>query len=376
LFALLAAASFATLLWQWGMAALYPVHRRAAVSASGPPVTVLKPLKGREPQTEACLRSWFEQEYDAPAQILFGVASEDDPVCPLVRRLLEQYPGRDAQLVVCGEKLGANAKVSSLIQLQRVARHGVLVISDADVKVARDFLTQLSAALAAPGVGLVNCLYALANPATPAMRWEAVAINADFWSQVLQSRALGPLDFALGAVMALRRESLEAMGGFTVLADYLADDFQLGNRLAKAGLRVILSPLVAECWSGPMTWRQVWDHQLRWARTIRFSKPLPYALSIISNPTIWPLAWLLASPDSRTAWIILGMLAARALAAQDLQRRLIRRWPGTPYMALLKDLLGLAIWICSWFGSQVQWRGTRFQVLPGGKLRALGAVTK
>jgi ceramide glucosyltransferase len=374
LFALLALASFGTLLWQWALAVRFPLHRRDPAPDFHPPLTVLKPLKGCEPDTETCLRSWFEQEYPGPIQYLFGVARADDPVCDLVRRLMAQYPDREAQLAVCGETLGANAKVSTLIQLERAARHELVVISDADVRIERDFLTSLVAPLQDAGVGLVNCLYALANPSNAAMGWEAVAINADFWSQVLQSQSLTPLDYALGAVMATRRECLEKIGGFTVLADYLADDYQLGNRVFRAGYRVVLSPLVAECWSAPMSWRQVWDHQLRWARTIRISKPVPYALSIIGNPTVWPLGWLLAVRTPEAGLIVLAALTVRMVLGQHLQRRLLQHWPPQPQMVVVKDLLNLAIWLCSWIGHEVLWRGTRFRILPGGRLLPLPAA--
>jgi len=367
----LAVTSFATMLWQWGLAALCPLHRRQATPAEQPAITLLKPLKGVEPDTEMCLRSWFEQDYHASVQLLFGVASAEDPVCAVVRRLLVEYPRHDAQLVICGKPFGANAKVSTLVHLQTLVRHEVIVISDADVKVAADFLGQLAGALAVSGVGLVNCLYALANPATPAMHWEAVAINADFWSQVLQSRSLSPMDYALGAVMAVRREALDKIGGFAALVDYLADDYHLGNRLHRAGYRVELSPLVAECWSAPMTWRQVWGHQLRWARTIRHSKPLPYALSLISNATLWPLVWLAVAPSPKTSFLVLGMLLARMLMAEHLQHRLTHRWSIYPVMAWVKDILNFAIWLFSWSGNEVVWRGIRFQVLPGGKLLPL-----
>ena len=366
---LLALASFATLLWQWVLAVRFPPHRRGPAPAFAPAITIVKPLKGCESDTETCLRSWLEVEYPGPLQYLFGVARADDPVCALVSRLLSQYPHRDARLVICGEKLGANAKVSTLTQLQRDARHEILAVSDADVRIEKDLLAHLVAPLDDPRVGLVNCLYALANPTTLAMRWEAVAINADFWSQVLQSQFLEPLDYALGAVMAVRRRSLEQIGGFAVLADYLADDYQLGHRVSQAGYRVVLSPLVAQCWSGPMTWRQVWNHQLRWARTIRCSKPFPYALSLVSNPTVWPLCWFLAVPTPAVGLTVLLCLAVRVGLGQDLQRRLVRHWPPHPLMVLVKDVLNLAIWLGSWMGNEVQWRGTHFRILPGGKLR-------
>src|SRR6185437_14357220 len=125
------------------------------------------------------------------------------------------------------------------------------------------FLVNAVAPLQSAEVGLVNCFYRLANPTTVAMRWEALAINADFWSQVLQGRSLQPLDFALGAVMTTRREQLKKIGGFEALADYLADDFQLGNRIARAGSRIALCPVVVDCLSASMNWQEAWAHQLR-----------------------------------------------------------------------------------------------------------------
>src|SRR5437667_10290840 len=138
----------------------------------------------------------------------------------------------------------------------RLAKHDVFVISDADVLVPPDFLTNLVAPLQTAGetLGLINCFYRLANPTTLAMQWEAVAINADFWSQVLQAQSLKPIDFALGAVMVTGRKQLQEIGGFAALVDCLADDYQLGNRLARRGYGIVISPVVVECWSAPMGW--------------------------------------------------------------------------------------------------------------------------
>ena len=209
---------------------------------------------------------------------------------------MQKFPGSDAQLVVCGPLLGTNAKVSQLMEVECLAKHDLLIISDADVRVPPDLLANIIAPLQQPKVGLVNCFYRLANPTTLAMQWEAIAVNADFWSQVLQSQSLKPIDFALGAVMALPRKQLAEIGGFKALVDCLADDYQLGNRIARRGYRIALSPVVVECWSAPMDWLAVWKHQLRWARTIRVCQPVPYFFSILSNATLWPLLWLLAEP--------------------------------------------------------------------------------
>ena len=293
--AALALLSFALALWQWVAARRFPLHRRVTDLSFAPAITLLKPLKGCDATTVESLQSWFNQNYAGQIQILFGVADASDPVCKIVRELIEKNPGRDAQLVVCAESPGANGKVSTLIQLERLVKHPLILVSDADVRVPPDFLANIVAPLRDPKTGLVNCFYRLANPATTAMRCEAVAINADFWSQVLQSTNLKPLDFALGAAMLTRRKLLEEIGGFAALANCLADDYQLGHRIAQRGHRIALCPVVVECWDAPMNWRDVWKHQLRWARTIRVCQPVPYFFSILSNATLWPLLWLIAS---------------------------------------------------------------------------------
>jgi ceramide glucosyltransferase len=357
--AALALLSLALALWQWLAARRFPLHRRVTDFSFAPAITLLKPLKGCDATTAESLQSWFNQNYPGQIQILFGVADAGDPVCPIVRELIEKNPGRDAQLVVCAESLGANGKVSTLIQLERLAKHPLILVSDADVRVPPDFLANIAAPLRDPKTGLVNCFYRLANPATAAMRCEAIAINADFWSQVLQSASLKPLDFALGAVMLTRRNLLEEIGGFSALANCLADDYQLGHRIAKKGHRIALCPVVVECWDAPMNWRDVWKHQLRWARTIRVCQPVPYFFSILSNATLWPLLWLLASPVlSKTLCAPLAALALllmRIIIAQNLQRRFSpsRDNLAPPWLVPVKDLLQAAVWLGAFLGSKV-----------------------
>jgi ceramide glucosyltransferase len=407
----LAALSFVLLIWQWLAARRFPLHERNAghplgtkeISPSNAPnrtspfppgVTLLKSLKGADAATEDCLRSWFAQDYNGTVQILFGVASAEDPVCGLVKKLTQEFPTRDVRLVICQPFPGANAKVSKLAELEPLAKHELLVISDADVRVPPDFLVNAIAPLREPGIGLVNCFYYLANPSTLAMQWEAVAINADFWSQVLQSQTLKPLDFALGAVMLTRRERLAEIGGFKSLADCLADDYQLGNRIARQGHRIVLCPIVVECWDPPMTWRAVWKHQLRWARTIRVCQPAPYFFSILSNAGFWALVLLVFGlvETIRTShlhfssdryvfdvWNLnlhIGLLCgglfiiARMGIASDLQRRLTQTSSHRRYFWLVpvKDLLQAAIWLCSFLGNRIEWRGQVFKLRRDGTL--------
>ena len=372
--AVLAWLSFALALWQWVAARRFTLHRRVTDLSFAPAITLLKPLKGCDATTAESLQSWFNQNYAGPAQILFGVADASDPVCTIVRELIEKNPGRDAQAVVCAESPGANGKVSTLVQLVRLAKHELILVSDADVRVPPDFLANVVAPLRDPQTGLVNCFYRLANPATTAMRCEAVAINADFWSQVLQSTNLKPPDFALGAAMLTRRKLLEEIGGFAALVNCLADDYQLGHRIAQCGQRIALCPVVVECWDAPMNWCEVWKHQLRWARTIRVCQPVPYFFSILSNATLWPLLWLIASLVwSQTLCaplIAVGCLLIRMVLAQNLQRRFMqsRDHIAPPWLAPVKDLLQAAIWMGAFLGNTVEWRGQKMRLRRDGTL--------
>jgi len=359
--------------WQWLAARRFPLHQKIA-SDFIPGVSILKPLKGCDDTTAASLASWLQQLYAGEMEIIFGVADASDPVCEVVRRLMAEFPGCRAQLVVCDPLNGANAKVAKLVQLERLAAYDLILICDADVRVPADFLGSFVAPLRDEHYALVNCFYRFANPTTTAMAWEALAINADFWSQVLQSQSLKPLDFALGAAILVRRKALEEIGGFAALANCLADDYQLGRRVAGKGHRIALCPVVVECWEAPQDWAQVWKHQLRWARTIRVCQPGPYFLSILSNASFWPVLWLVASlgagdfvhaPLGAGAFLLLRMVQAR-----DLQRRFTpqRKLISPFWLAPVKDFLQLALWLAAFFGGSIEWRGNKMKVLRDGTL--------
>ena len=397
IFAALAFLSFALALWQFFAAQQFPLHKRIARPDFTPAISILKPLKSCDETSAASLESWFNQNYSGQTQILFGIADANDPVCKIVQELLQENSSRDAQLVVCAENLGANAKVSTLAQLEKLAKHGLILISDADVRVPPNFLANFVVPLRDEKTGLVNCFYRLANPATTAMQREAVAINADFWSMVLQSQTLKPLDFALGAAILLRRKNLEEIGGFTSLTNCLADDYQLGHRIFKNGHRIALCPVIVECWDAPMSWHDVWKHQLRWARTIRVCQPLPYFFSILSNATLWPLLWLAAALFKLLVMIIqntqfdffrsfaikitllegmmaaIALLLARIVLVQNLQRRFTpeRKLISPFWLVSVKDLLQAVIWFCAFAGNTVEWRGRKMKLRRDGTLEAI-----
>ena len=393
--------SLALLLWQWLAARRFPLHQRlppnsqsSTLNPFAPALTLLKPLKGCDDTTADSLRSWFRQNYSGQIQIIFGVADADDPACKIIQQLLAENPNCDGQLIVCEKLVGANAKTAKLAQLEKLAKYDLILVSDADVRVPADFLANFVAPLRNEKTGLVNCFYRLANPTTTAMQWEAVAINADFWGQVLQSQSLKPLDFALGAAILIRRKNLEEIGGFKSLANCLADDYQLGHRIAKSGHRIALCPVVVECWDAPADWRGVWKHQLRWARTIRVCQPLPYFFSILANATLWPLLWLVTSLIELSAiidhstqmdffrgcqikimllegmMIATALLLARIVIAQNLQLRFTaeRKLASPFWLVPVKDILQAALWLAAFAGNTVEWRGRKMKLRRDGTL--------
>ena len=357
--------------WQWIAAQRFPLHRRSPVNPWCPPVTLLKPVRDADPHLAACLESWLTQDYPGPVECLFAVHSPDDPACEVIRHVLARHPGREARLVLCPEHTGPNAKVAKLAHLESLAQHPILVISDADVLAPSDLLRQVVPPLQDSAVGLVNCFYRLANPTTSALRCEAVGINADFWSQVLQSRSLQEQRFALGAVMAVRKSDIAAIGGLRGLVHHLADDYQLGQRIHSLGRKIVLCAVPVDCWAPPAGWATAWSHQLRWNRTIRVCQPLPYFFSILGNATLWSLIHLCGALEARqTLWPAIAGMVWRSSIGQLLYARMCaapQRWIA-PWWIWIKDLQAGLLWIAAFLGNRIVWRGDRFSVGTDGRL--------
>lgn len=367
--------------WQRLAARSFPLHQAVGTAKNLPPVTLLKPLKGCDEHTAECLRSWLTQNYPAPVQVLFGIVDEADPVRPVVQDLLAQFPQLEARLVVCPLSLGPNPKVSTLMQLEPLIDHEAVVISDADVMVPPGYLAEAMTILHRDGVGLVNSFYRYANPHNRAMWLEAIAVNADFWSQVCQSNSLRTMKFALGAVMGLRRQTLRAIGGLQVLADYLADDNRLGALVHRAGRRIELTRSVVDCYARPETFRQMWAHQLRWARTIRACEPVPYFLSGLTHWPLWYGGFVVsalchpAPAGPAGALALLGLCCwLRDATARSNWRQLVGSALPAAHRPGIgeRDLFGVAWWLLAFLGNTITWHGRRYRVRRGGRLELIG----
>lgn len=362
--------------WSYQFLALISLWRffRSSQSTSpvgtGPGITVFKPLKGLEPQSRECLASFLTQDYH-PYQVLFGVREPDSPVVALLRELCAAHPGCAAEIVICPENLGLNPKISTLRQLLPWARYDLFVIADADVWVGPDYLAQVAAAFREPGVGLVSCPYRAGSSRTLGAAFEGLTIAADFIPSVATAALVEGIRFALGATMALTRQALDASGGLAPLADFLADDYQLGFRVAQTGLQVRVLPYVVETHNPEMSFRAYLAHQLRWARTYRVCRPGGYLAYGITHALVFSLLLLGAAGLASWAWgAVAATLAWRAAVAGFSEKLCLRGELSWPAFALLplKDLLAFGLWLASFLGNRVSWGGRAYRVTREGRL--------
>ena len=349
----------------------------AAAPAPPPPVTVLKPLCGAEPGLEHSLRSFCEQDYAGGVQIVFGVQHPADPALAVLAGLKRDYPRLDLTVVVDSTRHGASAKVSNLINMMRVARHDWLVLADSDVCVPPGYLTAVAAPLADPTVGIVTCPYrGIPRPGL----WSqlgALFINDWFMPSVRVAALFGSRAFAFGATIALRRDALEAIGGFRAIADQLADDYRLGELTRSRGQRTVLSDVVVDTWVDEPTLRQLVQHGLRWLRTIRVVRPGGYALSAVTfSVPVALFGCVLADGAELARWLLAATVLLRVLlhlathAPGPAGSAAPRRWSQL-WAVPLADGLGFALWCGAFVTREVQWRQGRYRVARDGSVQPI-----
>lgn len=345
-------------------------RKKGQPGTNTPPLTVLKPLKGKDENTYDNLRSFIAQDYPR-FQVIFGVADENDPVIETVRRLMAEFPGVETELVISGREIGVNRKVSNLVNMHELSKHDIIVVADGDMRVGPGYLRAVAGGFSDPAVGMVTCPYRGAYPVDAGSALEALTIDTDFLPSVAVAERLEGLSFALGATMAARREALDAIGGFTALADYLADDYQFGNKIKKAGYKLLLSWYVVDSIQGRESIRGYFSHQLRWGRTYRACRPKGYFLSVLTKGTAFSVMFLLASGFDGLGWTVFGAgLAIRYVQAAYLEAAYIKGPGVLRYLWLLplKDMLSFVIWALSFTGSTVKWKGASFRIDREGRM--------
>ena len=339
-----------------------------------PPVSILKPVRGADPHAYECFRSHCLVDYPE-YEIIFGVHDPADPAVALVERLKQEFPQRRIELVVCPRALGTNRKVSNLIQMLPAACYDHLLVNDGDIRVPSDYLQRIMPPLADAKVGLVTALYRAVAGSTLGSKLEALSIS-DFASAVVVSYgSRRHFHYGFGSTLAFPRRVLEQVGGFDALADYLADDHQIGTLIAQAGYGIVVSDLVVETILPDYSLRDFWDHQLRWARTVRDASPRGNLGLALVFGVQWAAVAVIAAAGAVWALALFAVAYAARIAAQLVTALGVCHDSATPrrlWLLPLRDLQAMLVWAAAFAGRTVVWRGDRFLLKHGRLLRNRG----
>jgi ceramide glucosyltransferase len=327
-------------------------------------ISILKPVYGGDPGFYEAIRSHAVQQYPE-FEILFGASRADDPARKVVEQLIREFPSLRIRWLHCTQA-APNAKAGILMDLAREARYPLMIVNDSDITVPAGYLTDVTAPLLDPAIGLVTCLYRAEAHDWPS-RFEALGIATDFAPSTLVAPLVGVSEFGLGSTLAFRRADLDAIGGFAAVAEYLADDYQLGRKIHLLGRTNLISNVVVSTRLSAGSWAAAWRHQLRWARTIRCSRPGGYA----GLPVTFAILWAIVAALCGAWWTALALVAIR-FAMAFTAGWLVLRSPDVLkycYSIPLRDLWGVTVWGAGLFGNTVEWRGRHLRLDREGRIR-------
>jgi ceramide glucosyltransferase len=321
-------------------------------------------------------KSFFLQEYPE-YEILFCVNDLGDPAVPLVRRLADEFPTRSLRLLSDAPQVGSNRKVNNLALLAREAKYELLVQSDGDVRVERNYLREIAAPFERAKTGVVSCFYRGVAQENVWAEMEALGASTDFSAGVLMADWMEGVTFALGASVATTKSWLTKIGGYAALANVLADDYEIGNRVAKAGGRVMVSREVVETMYAAMPFGKFWEHQIRWARTVRLCRPASYIGLLFTHGLPWALVGVMASRSVLgaaaffSAYVVLRLGLAWTVGVWGLHDETARRkWWLVPF----RDAVHFAVWLGSFFSNRITWGDLEFRLSANGEMAAIASV--
>ncbi|WP_395333053.1 bacteriohopanetetrol glucosamine biosynthesis glycosyltransferase HpnI [Novosphingobium sp. BL-8H] len=344
------------------------LHGKADAYPGNEGVTILKPLHGWEPRLIDNLESFIAQDHAGPIQLLCGVQRSDDPAITAVRTLQARHPTLRIDLVIGAARHGANGKISNLVNMMTEAAHDTLILSDSDMAVGRNYLSGVLAPLGQPGTGAVTCLYRGRGDAGFWSRLAATGSSYQFLPNLAFAKAHGMAAPCMGSTIALRRETLDAIGGFGRFADVLADDHAIGQAVERLGLSVAMPPILLTHAFTDAGFGDLWRHELRWAATVRGLAPAGYAGSIVTLPLPLALLALPFHPAPALATVIASVIVRLCT------KRVADRHAGAAsapfWMLPLRDTLNFAIFFASFFVRSIDWRGSALTMLSDGRVQA------
>jgi ceramide glucosyltransferase len=332
-----------------------------------PPVSVLKPVRGVDFASHENFASFCRQNYP-DYEILFCVNEMSDPAVPVIQQVMAEFPQRRIRILSGALQIGTNRKVNNLALLTKEARHEYLVQSDGDVRGGPNYLKNVIASFADPAVGLVSCFYrGIAQPGLPA-ELEAIGAASDFFAGALVADWLEGVTFALGASVATTKSWLRKIGGYEAFANFLADDYEIGNRVHKAGGKVLLSHEVVWTIYPALSFREFWEHQVRWVRTVRLVRPASFFGLIVTHGLPWAIAAALVAP---TAWIsgaylvaylLLRLAVAWVVGVRGTHDDVVRR---KLWLVPLRDAIHFVVWLAGFASNRVRWGGIEYEIHEG-----------
>jgi ceramide glucosyltransferase len=332
-----------------------------------PPVSLLKPVYGTDFGSYENFSSFCRLDYP-DYEILFAVNNDSDAAVPLIKRVAAEFPQRRIRLISGAAQAGANRKVNNLMAMAREARHQILVLTDGDVRVGRDYLREVVAPFADAKIGAVTSFYRAIAEKNLGAELEAVGAASDFFAGVLMAEWMEGMNFALGASVATTKQWVAKIGGFEAIADMHSDDYELGYRIAKAGGTVLLSREAVWTMYPAQSVRGFWDHQVRWARTIRLSRPWSFAGLIFTHGLPWALLAALVAPENwigaayLLAYVVLRFVMAWTVGVWGVRDDVLRR---KIWLVPLRDAIYFAVWVASFASKRIVWRGREFTMQKG-----------
>jgi ceramide glucosyltransferase len=350
-------------------------ERARKLSDYTPPVSVLKPVRGVDFGSYENFASFCRQDYP-DFEILFAVSDDRDPAFPVIQRLISDFPKRRIRLLVGAEHLGANRKVNKLARLAHEAQHDVLVLTDGDVRVGPNYLRKVVAPLADPKTGAVTSFYRGIAEKNLGAELEAIGASSDFFAGVLMAGWTEGISFALGASIATSREWLKKIGGFEAMADTLADDYELGHRIAEAGGQILLSDETVWTMYPGQSARGFWNHQLRWARTVRLCRPLSYMGLLFTQGLPWVVLACVVAPEKwiagayLIAYLILRFAMAWTVGVWGVGDEILRR---RIWLVPLRDAIHFVVWLASFASNRVKWGSEEYVIRRGRMVPVAGA---
>lgn len=337
-----------------------------------PPISILKPINGIENGIYENFVSYCNQDYPA-YQVVFGLSNSKDPAIDIVRKVMNTFPQKDIKLVICNDGIGANPKVNNLINMYKEAKYDIILTNDSDTRVSNDYLRRVVSPLRDQDIGLVTCVYRENITNNIASIIESISINHDLLPSIMVAQKIENLSYAFGVTIATRRYILDNIGGFEELADYLAEDFHLGEKIYRAGYKLCLSDYIVDVVPEERDFVNFFSHQLRWAKTIRACRPKGYFFSaFFKYGLLSSLAYLLISAFSTFSIILfLIFLSVRVISASVISHKYTKDRKLTLLFLPINDIISFVIWCMSFSGTKTTWKGSKFRLKKGGKIEKI-----